>query len=203
MNDTQKKIVLCPELSKSGMGIEEGLPLQASSGGIESLRKDIQRLMDIEAIKQLKHAYFRCIDTANLEELGELLHEDVTVHFVGGNYEWQFQGRQAYLDAVAGAFNQNAVAHHKGHSPEIQILSESEATAIWNLADHMWMLNYKHLTHGASLYRDRYVKVDGRWLIADTRYRRLYEIHQDLSNNPELSAHYLAVHGTPGKAGRG
>ncbi|MCH6547726.1 MAG: nuclear transport factor 2 family protein [Gemmatimonadetes bacterium] len=25
--------------------------------------------MDIEAIKQLKHAYFRCIDTANWDEL--------------------------------------------------------------------------------------------------------------------------------------
>ena len=56
-------------LSKSGMGIGPGLPLSASAGGIEELRCDIQRLMDMEAIKQTKHAYFRCIDTANWEEL--------------------------------------------------------------------------------------------------------------------------------------
>ena len=59
-------------LNKQNMGIAEGLPLEASVGGIEELRADIQRLMDIEAIKQLKHAYFRCVDTANLEELGTL-----------------------------------------------------------------------------------------------------------------------------------
>jgi len=45
------------KLTKENMGITDGLALQASDGGIEELRKDIQRLMDIEAIKQVKHAY--------------------------------------------------------------------------------------------------------------------------------------------------
>ena len=80
-------------LSKKNLGIAAGLPLEASKGGIEELRNDIQRLMDIEAIKQLKHAYFRCVDTANLEELATLFHDDVTVHFRGGNYEWKLQDR--------------------------------------------------------------------------------------------------------------
>jgi hypothetical protein len=71
-------------LNKSNLGITEGLPLQASEGGIEELRADIQRLMDMEAIRQLKYAYFRCVDTCNLEELATLFHEDVKVHFVGG-----------------------------------------------------------------------------------------------------------------------
>ena len=66
-------------LNKKNLGITDGLPLQASQGGIEELREDIQRLMDIEAIRQLKHAYFRCVDTANLEELGTLFHQDVSV----------------------------------------------------------------------------------------------------------------------------
>ncbi len=75
-------------LNKKNLGITEGLPLQASSGGLEELRQDIQRLMDMEAIKQLKYAYFGCVDTANLEEVATLFHEDVSVHFVGGTYEW-------------------------------------------------------------------------------------------------------------------
>lgn len=50
MSETRQK------LNKENMGIGEGLPLQASAGGMEELRKDIQRLMDMEAIKQLKHA---------------------------------------------------------------------------------------------------------------------------------------------------
>ena len=48
-----------PDLTKTAMGITPGLPLEASDGGLEALRRDLQRLMDIEAIKQLKHAYFR------------------------------------------------------------------------------------------------------------------------------------------------
>ena len=182
-------------LNKANMGISDGLPLQASEGGIEELRRDIQHLMDIEAIKQLKHAYFRCIDTANLEELASLLHPEVEVDFTGGSYAWKFHGREPYLEAVAKAFDRQSIGHHNGHSPEIQLLSPTEATAIWYLADHMWVLKHQHLTTGAALYRDHYLKVDGRWLIHQTRYQRLYEIHQTLDSNPALTAHYLGVHG--------
>ena len=45
-------------LNKSNLGISAGLPLEASAEGIDELRANIQHLMDIEAIKQLKHAYF-------------------------------------------------------------------------------------------------------------------------------------------------
>ncbi|NQZ98754.1 MAG: hypothetical protein HRU01_19805, partial [Myxococcales bacterium] len=43
-------------LTKSYLGITPGLELNASKDGIEALRNDIQHLMDIESIKQLKHA---------------------------------------------------------------------------------------------------------------------------------------------------
>ncbi|MCB1688666.1 MAG: nuclear transport factor 2 family protein [Halioglobus sp.] len=183
-------------LNKSNLGIKDGLPLQASEGGIEELRKDIQRLMDIEAIKQLKHAYFRCVDTANLEELGTLFHEDVTVHFRGGNYEWNLQGREEYVNNIGQSFSTEAVGQHNAHHPEIQILSETEATALWYLADNMWILNHNFKTHGTALYWDRYLKVDGKWLIKETNYERIYEINDVLEERPNLSSHYLGVHGT-------
>ena len=183
-------------LNKSNLGIRDGLPLQASEGGVEELRKDIQRLMDIEAIKQLKHAYFRCVDTANLEELGTLFHEDVTVHFRGGNYEWKLQGREEYVTNIGQSFSTEAVGQHNAHHPEIQILSETEATALWYLADNMWILNHNVKTHGTALYWDRYLKVDGKWLIKETNYERIYEINDVLEERPKLSSHYLGVHGT-------
>ncbi len=183
-------------LNKTTMGISEGVPLQASAGGIEELRADIQRLMDIEAIKQLKHAYFRCIDTANMEELGTLFHEDVLVHFIGGSYEWKLSGKEEYLGNVGASFSNQSIGHHNGHHPEIQILSETEATGIWYLADNMWILNHNAFTTGTALYWDRYAKVDGRWLIKETRYERLYEINRQLDGPPPLGSHYLGVHGT-------
>ena len=190
MSNTQR-----PMLNKTHLGIADGLPLQASDGGIEELRADIQRLMDIEAIKQLKHAYFRCIDTANLEELATLFHEDVLAHFVGGSYEWKLHGRDEYVSNIGAAFSSRAVAQHNGHHPEIQMLSETEATGVWYLADHMWILDHKALTAGTSLYWDRYQKVDGKWLIRETRYERIYEMTRQLDENPPLTAHYLGSHG--------
>lgn len=187
------------KLTKENMGIVDGLPLQASDGGIEELRRNIQQLMDIEAIKQLKHAYFRCVDTANLEELGTLFHEDVKVRFKGGGYEWNLNGRQEYVDNIGMAFSKEAIGQHNAHHPEIQILSDTEATAIWYLADNMWILNHNALTTGTALYWDRYVKEDGRWLIRETSYERIYEINQTLTERPQLGSHYLGVHGGEAK----
>lgn len=183
-------------LNKKNLGIEPGLPLQASAGGIEELRRDIQRLMDMEAIRQLKYAYFRCVDTCNLEELATLFHEDVTVRFVGGNYEWKLQGRADYVKNIGKSFTKEAVGQHNAHHPEIQMLSDTEATALWYLADNMWILNHNVKTHGTALYRDRYLKVDGKWQIKDTSYERLYEINDVLTERLKLSSHYLAEHGT-------
>jgi len=183
-------------LSKKSLGIMEGIPLQVSGGSIEELRADIQRLMDIEAIKQLKHAYFRCVDTCNVEELPALLHEDVTVRFKGGTYEWNLNGRQEYVDNIAASFSREAVGQHNAHHPEIQILSATEATGLWYLADNMWILNHNVKTYGTALYWDRYLKVDGRWLIRETCYERIYEMNDVLEARPRLSSHYLGVHGS-------
>ena len=187
------------KLNKETLGIAEGIPLRASQGGIEELRKDIQRLMDIEAIKQLKYAYFRCVDTANLEELATLIHEDVAVSFVGGTYEWKLNGKQEYLDNIGVSFSNQSIGQHNGHHPEIQMLSETEATGMWYLADNMWILNHKAKTFGTSLYWDRYEKVDGKWLIKDTSYERIYEMNEVLEELPSISSHYLGTHGTEAK----
>jgi hypothetical protein len=189
-------------LTRAAMGIREGLPLEASGGGIEELRRDVQRLMDMEAIRQLKHAYFRCIDTANFEELAELIHDDVFVHLVGGSYEWKLQGKAAYLAEIRKSFHRHAVGHHNGHQPEIQMQGEGEATGIWYLADHMWVLDAKFYTTGTALYWDRYLKLGGRWKIRETRYRRIYEITYPIESAPPFGVRYLARHGSdPSDAG--
>lgn len=183
-------------LTKASMGIQPGLPLEVGGGGLDDLRRAVQILLDIEAIKQVKHAYFRCIDTHNMAELAELMHEDVDVLLVGGSYEWKLKGRAEYLAAIDKSFHKRAIGHHNGHQPEIQILSPTEATGIWYLADNMWILDIEAFTTGTALYWDRYVKVDGRWKIRETKYERLYEINQKLSAPPPLAAHYLGFHGS-------
>ncbi len=51
------------------------------------------------------------------------------------------------------------------------------------------------LLYGTALYWDRYVKEDGRWLILETCYERLFEINET-GHKPTLSSHYLGAHGT-------
>jgi len=118
------------------------------------------------------------------------------VRFKGGGYEWNLNGRQEYVDNIGMAFSREAVGQHNAHHPEIQLLSESEATGIWYLADNMWILNHNAFTHGTALYWDRYVKENGRWLIRETNYERIYEINETLEERPKLSSHYLGAHGS-------
>ena len=95
-----------------------------------------------------------------------------------------------------GAAHNNGEYRHNGHHPEIQILSETEATGIWYLADHMWILDPQFFTSGTALYWDRYEKVDGRWTIRDTKYERIYERNEKQDIEPHLSVHYLRSNGT-------
>jgi hypothetical protein len=180
-----------PSLTREAMGIVDGLPLEIADESPAALRDAVQRLLDIEAIKKVKHAYFRCIDTGNFEELATLFHPDVKVHFRGGTYEWKLEGRDEYVASISQSFHTRSIGHHNGHHPEIEILSSTEATGVWYLADHMWVLNQSHYTAGTAIYWDRYEKVDGQWLVRDTQYERLYELNEHLSEEPRFDSHYL------------
>jgi len=180
-----------PSLTREAMGIVDGLPLEVADESPAALRESLQQLLDIEAIKRVKHAYFRCIDTGNFEELAAYFHPDVTVHFRGGTYEWKLQGRDDYVASISQSFHTRSVGHHNGHHPEIEVLSATEATGIWYLSDNMWIMSDKAFTTGTAIYWDRYEKVDGRWLIRDTQYERLYELNEKLEADPPFASHYL------------
>ena len=159
------------------------------------LKRDIQILKDIEAVKRVKHAYFRCIDTANIDELRELLHPNVHAKLVGGTYSIEFNDREDYIEMVANSFNSEFAGMHHGHHPEIEILSETEATGTWYLQDIAMDFRRKVKTTGSSIYTDKYLKTNGKWQIVDTHYYRVYECVEDMPERPPLTAHYLAEHG--------
>ena len=153
-----------------------------------------QRLEDIEAIRQLKYRYCRAIDMADMALLKTLFTEDASVCYVGGSYRFEAQGRDTILEALSHAFHAEAVAMHHVNHPEIELVSDTEATGIWYLKD--WFLNLKLMliTDGTALYRDRYVKRDGQWLIQHASYSRIYEIVTPVTEKPNLTAHYLGAH---------
>jgi hypothetical protein len=186
-----------PTLTKQGMGIVSGLPLEILDESPGALRDGIQMLLDMEAIRRVKHAYFRCIDTGNFDELEDYFHEDVSVHFIGGTYEWKLQGKAEYLASIRASFHNRSVGHHNGHHPEIEMLSATEATGVWYLTDNMWIMSQNNFTTGTAIYWDRYVKEDGRWQIIDTKYERIYEQNEAQPEEPRFDYHYLGKYAAP------
>lgn len=152
-------------------------------------------LEDIELIKRLKYRYCRSIDMANIAELRELFTEDASVCYVGGSYRFEAQGRDQILGALESAFHAEAIAMHHVNHPEIDLSSPTEATGTWYLKDWFCDLKHKIITDGAAIYKDRYVKRDGRWLIQHASYSRVYEIVTPFTEPPNITAHYLAQHG--------
>ena len=169
--------------------------MTASAAEFAQLQRDVQILKDIEAIKRLKHAYFRAIDSADLDLLATLLHADIDTHFIGGGYEWRLTGRAAYLEAVAQGFHSEVACQHNGHHPEIDIEDEQQARGIWYLHDIFYDLKTRKLTQGTAFYHDRYIKEDGRWWIKATSYQRHYEMVEENVTLPNFTVRYLVNHG--------
>jgi len=132
------------------------------------------RLDDIEAIKQVKYAYFRLLDLKQFDDLGRLLTEDCTASYDDGNLS--YEGR----DAIVGFLNTSLsdpgiVTHHNGHHPEITFSAEDSAAGVWYLEDRVIIPAADLEIGGTAFYEDRYVRRDGQWLIAHTGYQRVFE----------------------------
>jgi len=162
----------------------------------EALAKRIQRLEDIEAIKRVKYKYFRCFDTANVEEIADVFTKDVVLTVVGGVYKFELQGRDNYLAMVRDGAHAEMVTQHNGHHPEIDLVDERKATGLWYLNDFVLEFRRKQHIQGTAFYRDTYVKEDdGQWRIARSEFERIWEISETIEKQPNVTYSYLAQHG--------
>jgi hypothetical protein len=133
-----------------------------------------EQLVEIEAIKRLKYKYLRCVDQKEWAELEECFVPDATTSYGGGTYSQT--GRDAIMAFLRKSMgDETFLSSHRVHHPEIELTSPTTATGVWALEDVV--IDQKHgLTiQGAAFYRDEYVKVNGRWLIRHTGYKRSFE----------------------------
>ena len=145
-------------------------------------------LDEVEAIRQLKYAYFRLLDLKRFEELGELLTEGATTAYQSG--ELCQSGRRAVVAFLQESLGDpGIITMHNGHHPEIAVAG-TDATGRWYLEDRVIVPAHDFELHGTALYEDRYVKV-GRgassWRIAHTGYERIFEEHRRYSTGAVLS----------------
>jgi hypothetical protein len=131
-------------------------------------------LEDLEAIKALKYAYLRLLDLKRFEELGELLTEGCTASYEDGRRS--YEGRAAIVGFLTKALGDpGIVSSHQCHHPEIASLGPDRASGTWYLTDRVAVPAADLEIGGTALYRDEYVKADGRWLIDHTGYERIFE----------------------------
>ena len=137
-----------------------------------NLEVRIRAIEDIEAIKKLKAKYWRCLDKKLWDELDNVFAEEAIVDYGPGQ---QVQGKKAIVqfikDSLAG---ESTVTFHGGHTPEIDITSDTTARGIWPLQDYV-IINQNITMVGYGHYEDEYVKENGQWRKKSVKLTRILE----------------------------
>ena len=132
----------------------------------------------IEAIKQLKYNYVWALDHHDWDAYAECFTVDATSSFGSEAAEGDlvFQGRAAIVQGIADSMdNPLKVSMHQVHHPQIELIDERHAKGRWYLHDQVFCEAQKWLLNGSAFYVDEYTRVDGRWLISHTGYKRVFE----------------------------
>jgi hypothetical protein len=141
------------------------------STDLESLARRLQRLEDIEAIKQLKHRYWRACDRQKPDDVQDcFLPEGAVVDYENVG---RFEDRESFVDLYRRLGCQPAVIDiHHGQNPEIEITGPDSARGTWDVYYYGINTEARTATQLAGYYHDDYVRRDGRWWIAETRFFR-------------------------------
>lgn len=153
---------------------------------LTDLAERIQVLEDIEAIKRLKHRYWRCLDFKRWDELAECFAQDATVDY--GDSRYCFQGVEAIMRFLTVALGRESgmVGVHHGHHPEIDRTSATTARGSWALYNYLFNATTKRGVRIGAFYHDEYVKVDGAWKIKHTGYTYVFREEWNRNDTPSL-----------------
>lgn len=137
---------------------------------------NIDRLIAIEEIKQLKARYFRCVDTKDWADYSRVFAPDVQFDISDDMPDGVFTGADKAVETARNGLADCLSIHH-GHCPEIDITSDTTATGIWAMEDMLrWSeaAEFPNQTmHGYGHYYEEYEKIDGRWHIKKMKLARL------------------------------
>jgi bile-acid 7alpha-dehydratase len=150
---------------------------------LAELEAKMKRLEEIEAIKRLKHKYFRCLDQKKWDELATCFTEDAVSSYHGGRY--RFQGRDKIMEFLSRSLTSRRVGMHQGHHPEVDLTSETTATGIWEAEAYLIDLKEDTSMHEVTFYEDQYVKENDQWKIKSTGYTNVFE---ETWNRPDIQS---------------
>ncbi|SRR6266851_2039211 len=143
----------------------------------------VQRLLDIEEIKQLKARYCLLLDTHDWDQFRTLFTDDLNAEVGSGNYSTA----DAFVQRLRGALSDESHAHF-AYMPIIEITGEGAARGLWAFS------NRSALGH----YEERYRKQGGSWRIAAIKMTWIIPPSEDLMRErkgafPEVAEHWQSV----------
>ena len=131
----------------------------------------VQRLIEIEAIKDIRNMYSHYFDGQRTDELADLFTEDAVCEFgavFGGDWVGKAQIRSNYARFALGEGQEHSVMHAVTN-PWIRLDSDDRARGRWYLLDLRTTPGVENPLILFGIYDDLYHKVAGRWLIHRTR----------------------------------
>ncbi|TDG14252.1 nuclear transport factor 2 family protein [Seongchinamella unica] len=136
---------------------------------IERLELELQRLKDIEAIRQLKAHYLNACDCQDPEAVRDCFAEGEVV--IDMSYFGHCQNRDEFVDGIfvpRGCHDYVLDMHH-GANPEIEILGGDRARGVWSLNYRNINTRDQTLTLMSALYHDEYRRLAGQWKVTRSR----------------------------------
>jgi hypothetical protein len=113
--------------------------------------------------------------------MAELFTEDATAAYSGGKY--CYTGRDNIIAFMRTNMSRDAFhSSHRVHHPEIEVDGD-QATGVWAMEDVNVDTEFDFYLTGAGFYRDEYARVDGKWRITHTGYRRTFETIMPMSRS--------------------
>ncbi len=153
---------------------------------------DLEKLVAIEAIKQLKARYFRFLDTHDWDAFEQIFSADAVMdvsveHRILAQEEGVYRGRAAIRAFAEKAVGTATTIDH-ALMPEIEILSDTSARGIWAQEDRVFWDEGgpNRQLHGHGYEHETYVRENGEWRIASTRLVRLRTEMQRRSEGAQI-----------------
>lgn len=132
--------------------------------------QDLQRLRDLEEIRQLKARYCRYLDTKDWDAWRTIFADDFVSDTSpsGGKL---ITGADEFVAFTRKSLRDQATVHQV-HAPELEVLSATTARGVWALEDVVRFGPGVNL-RGYGHYTETYVKTDVGWKIASSTLTRL------------------------------
>lgn len=163
-----------------------------------SLEQRIQRLEDIEAIKQLKYRYLHACDRRDIDGIRACF-ADGKVHIDFGQIG-VFDNREGLIEVFTQmACHEHVIDTHHAQNPQVELLGETRAKATVDLYFYQVNTQTQVLTMLTGYYTDVYAKQDNasnddvgnKWVIVETTFHPVTSVVQQLTGEP--GAHGMQV----------